>query len=183
MTKQYFVWKDPNCNGINPEWIEMTPKEFYLFRKKPENRSRLFVILDDGGCDEAGVLIMEATKEYYDSWRKEYRAAQWRQKRNDAFGAVILSLDALLGTDDDLLGHDVVPADQESVETQVEHQMDLEQLREFLRTLSDDEKEVIDALFLQNPDCLGEREVARRLGVPRMTLNDAKKRIFKKYKK
>ena len=181
MSKQYFVWKDPNCNGINPEWIEMTPKEFYLFRKKPKNRSRLFVILDDGGCDEAGVLIMEASKECYDAWRKEYRAALRRKKHNDAFGAVILSLDALLGTDDDLLCHDVVPADQESVESQVEHQLDLERLRTFLNTLSDEEMEIINALFLCNPDELSEREIARRLGVPQKTLNCAKQRIFKKF--
>ena len=181
MSKQYFVWKDPNCNGINPEWIEMTPKEFYLFRKKPKTRSRLFVILDDGGCDEAGVLIMESSKECYAAWRKEYRAALRRKKHNDAFGAVILSLDALLGTDDDLLGHDVVPADQESVESQVEHQLDLERLRTFLNTLSDEEMEIINALFLCNPDELSEREIARRLGVPQKTLNCAKQRIFKKF--
>ena len=63
MKKQYFVWKDPNCNGINPEWLEMTPREFYLFRKEPQNRTRLFVTLDDGGWDEAGLLMMAASKE------------------------------------------------------------------------------------------------------------------------
>ena len=47
--------------------------------------------------------------------------------------------------------------------------------------LSDEEMEIINALFLCNPDELSEREIARRLGVPQKTLNCAKQRIFKKF--
>ena len=181
MSRQYFVWKDPNCNGINPEWIEMTSREFCLFRRDPQNKQRYFVLLDDGDCDEAGTLIMEATKDYYDKWRKEYRPALRRKKLNEEAGFVILSLDAVFGDDDELTGHDVVAADQETVEDRVIKNLDLERLRDFLNTLSDEEMELINALFLQNHDQLGEREIARKLGIPRMTLNSAKKRIYKKF--
>ena len=182
MSKQYFVWKDPGCNGIDPEWIEMTAREFFLFRRVPENKKRFFVTLDDGGCEEAGILIMEATKEHYNEWRKERRAALRRKKRNEAFGATILSLDSLLGGDDDLTGHDVVPADLEDVESQVERRLDLERLRDFLSTLSEEEMNIINSLYLCNPDELSERKIAKLLGLPQMTLNSAKKRIFKKFK-
>lgn len=183
MKKQYFVWKAPNCNGINPEWLEMTPREFYLFRKEPQNRTRLFVTLDDGGCDEAGLLIMEASKERYDEWRKEYRAAKRRQNQNKAFNYVITSLDELVDNDEMVALHELVPAPDVDVELEALKALDLEQLHGFLTALTPEERRIIDALYLCNQDELSERKIAKQLGMAVMTLNDAKKRIFKKYKK
>ena len=28
---RYFMWKDPHCKGINPEWIEMSKDEYIAF--------------------------------------------------------------------------------------------------------------------------------------------------------
>ena len=182
MSRQYFVWKDPNCNGINPEWIEMTSREFCLFRRDPQNKQRYFVLLDDGDCDEAGTLIMEATKDYYDKWRKEYRPALRRKKLNEEAGFVILSLDAVFGEDDELTGHDVVGADQEAVEDQVINNLDLERLRDFLNTLSEEEMEIINQLYLCNPDELSERAIAKKLGLPQKSMNNIKRRILEKGK-
>ena len=78
---------------------------------------------------------------------------------------------------------DVIPSEDESVEDQAMKELELQRLRDFLRTLSDEEMEIINALYLCNPDELSERKIAKQLGMAVMTLNDAKKRIFKKYKK
>ena len=43
MANMFFVWKDPNCNGVNPEWIQMTGTEFHEFITKPENSKRTFI--------------------------------------------------------------------------------------------------------------------------------------------
>ena len=43
MTKKYFIWKDSECNGMNPEWIELTGEEFYKFINTPQNSGRKFI--------------------------------------------------------------------------------------------------------------------------------------------
>lgn len=183
MSTQYFVWKDPNCNGINPEWLEMTAHEFFLFRREPENKERYFVILGADDCEEAGTLIMEATKDAYREWHKQDKAATRRAKANAACNRVIVSLYDYIPESENLTYEDVIPSEDESVEDQAMKELELQRLRDFLRTLSDEEMEIINALYLCNPDELSERKIAKQLGMAVMTLNDAKKRIFKKYKK
>ena len=39
--KRYFAWKDAGCNGIDPEWIEISGEEFALLKK--ENPQRRFI--------------------------------------------------------------------------------------------------------------------------------------------
>ena len=125
---------------------------------------------------------MEATKDYYDKWRKEYRPALRRKKLNEEAGFVILSLDAVFGEDDELTGHDVVGAAQEAVEDQVIKNLDLERLRDFLNTLSEEEMEIINQLYLCNPDELSERAIAKKLGLPQKSMNNIKRRILEKGK-
>ena len=67
------------------------------------------------------------------------------------------------------------------MEAQVERQLDLEHLKAFLKALSEDELEIINALYFCNLDELSERRIARKLGIPQKTLNCAKKRILKKF--
>ena len=47
MKKRFFAWKDANCDGKNPKWIEMSGKEFYAFKQLPGNYDRKFVALSD----------------------------------------------------------------------------------------------------------------------------------------
>ena len=37
MAKKYFIWKDPACNGMDIEWVELNGRAFYDLLKKPEN--------------------------------------------------------------------------------------------------------------------------------------------------
>jgi hypothetical protein len=63
MANKYFVWKDANCNGVNPEWIEMDGRTFYAFTKDPANKDRRFVRLGNEVCEEADIIYLEATYE------------------------------------------------------------------------------------------------------------------------
>ena len=65
MAKKFLVWKDKNCNGVNPEWLFLTGDEFYEFIQKEENKGRHFIKMPpmDKGDDE---ITIEATKEEYD---------------------------------------------------------------------------------------------------------------------
>lgn len=39
MSNKYFIWKDEKCKGINPEWLEISGREFYsLLKESPKKR-------------------------------------------------------------------------------------------------------------------------------------------------
>lgn len=50
MANKYFVWKDPNCNGEDIEWIEMDNIQFSAFIVLPENKFRRFIRLGNQIC-------------------------------------------------------------------------------------------------------------------------------------
>ena len=180
MSKQYFVWKDPNCKGIDPEWLELGPMEFYFFVNAPENKGRRFVTLGDDGDEEAGILVLEATLEVYKDWHNQDKGATRRAKANAAYDKIRVSLSDHLSELEELTYEDVVSADTESIELQVMKEIDLHRLRDFLKTLSDEEIDIVNALFLQNQEEMSERAVSRKLGFPQKTMNNSKRRILKK---
>ena len=47
MIKKYFIWKNPECNGINPEYVEVSGKKYYEIIKADE-RKRYFKQIDEG---------------------------------------------------------------------------------------------------------------------------------------
>ena len=53
-------------------------------------------------------------------------------------------------------------------------------LYKLMRFLSDSDRELLNTLFLHNHENLSEREIARKLGIPRMTLNSRNASILKK---
>lgn len=80
MSNKYFVWKDPNCNGVNPEWIQMTSKLFKAFISEPENAKRKFIRIPiDPDVRSKGCYVLETTPDGYRKWdadrRREYRSA------------------------------------------------------------------------------------------------------------
>jgi len=183
MSKQYFVWKDPNCNGINPEWLELGAMEFYHFVNRPENKGRHFVTLGDDGEEEAGILVLEATLDVYKDWHKKSKAAARRASSNAAYKRVVVSLYDYIPESENLTYEDVIPSDDESVEDLALKELDFQMLRDVLKTLSDEEMEIINALYLYNHEELSERAIAKKLGLPQKSLNNIKRRIFKKIKK
>lgn len=181
MAKQYFVWKDPNCNGINPEWVQLSGREFYMFANAKENRGRYFVTLDDGGCEEANILVLEATNAVYKNWHTENKAATRLRKKNAPYEGLTISLDELNPSYEDMTYHETIAMDQPEVADIVIHGCNLNQLHHFLASLSDEEMELINALYLKNQENRSERAIAKEMGIAHMTLVNRRKKIFKKF--
>ncbi len=77
MASMYFVWKDPNCNGVNPEWIHMTRKQFNLFVNEPRNAKRKFIKIPiDPDHKSKGYYIMEATLDDFRKWDAERKKVE-----------------------------------------------------------------------------------------------------------
>ena len=78
MKTTYLVRKDPFCNGVNPEWQELTGQEFLAFIRLDENKKRRFIKLystSDDGSD--GDIMIEAAHRQAAFANKEYGCCRY----------------------------------------------------------------------------------------------------------
>lgn len=182
MTKQFFIWKDPACNGINPEWIQLSGREYYRFVKDPANQQRRFIVLGDDGDMEAGTIVLEATPEAHRIWRNEKRATAKRLKLDPLYIEDMISLDAPVPGHEEVLYHEVIASTQEDILTLALFHLDIYRLCNFLSSLSEEETMLVRVLYFDNDEGVSEREIARRLNIPQKSLNNRKLRLLKKAK-
>ena len=93
MSKKYYVWKNRECQGINPEWIELTGKEFVELCKAnkdlPDEEKRWFYKLP--GLEEGDdYLVLECTKEKYLESQNEKEKRAYKVNLWDEFNIVSL---------------------------------------------------------------------------------------------
>lgn len=177
MAKKYYAWKNANCNGHNPEWIEMNGTEFISFIRKPENKKRCFIEFFPDEPNEDGVLI-ETTKSKYDEWHKEnMRYLRKKEIYDDAY--TVLSLDFEQNNGCTL--YDELPSD-DNVEQTVLGDNQIERLLEALSLLSKEEKKFIATMY-SSSKTLSEREVAEKLNLSKSSVNRMKNKILKKIEK
>jgi DNA-directed RNA polymerase sigma subunit (sigma70/sigma32) len=180
MKTTYLVWKDPNCNGINPDWQELNGREFFAFIKMPENKGRHFIKLfsvSEDGSD--GDIVMEATETAYDDWKQEKNRSDYLRRCNE--GYTVLSYHAM-ETEDGCYGEELLPDETVNVEDDCFFMMDKKVLKTALARLTPDEYRLIAYLYLS--DGKGTvRGYSELTGIPVMTIQDRKTRILKKLKK
>ena len=182
MSNRYFVWKNPKCNGINPEWVELKPQEFYAFVKCPLNKGRYFIDFNADSEEDTEVLMMEVTAEEYADWDRRRHQYRYRREIDRQHVDNTISLDQSVPNGQGLLFHEVIADETRNTETTAIHLQELAMLRTALGILTTEERALINALFFDNPEQRGERAIAREFGLARMTMSDQKKKIFKKIK-
>ena len=121
-------------------------------------------------------MLMEVTEEEYKAYYKDKRRQKYIDERSRENGDV--SYDALDSSD--MLGESVLVDIETNVEEQVTNKIILEQLHNAFLLLSEEEKEVITAIFKNN---LTERELAKKKGVYHNAIHKQKNRILEKLKK
>lgn len=178
--RRYFVWKDAACKGINPEWIELTGKQFKEFVHNPENKNRYFVKFNEDE-EETFTSVVEATYENYLEYDRERKKKAYNGKKGFEEHVLFVDLEEVLYYDDDgpVTRADTIVDEDAYVEPNSERQM-IAELYEALEALSPDERSLIDLLFLENDEKKSEREIAKEIGLPDMTLNYRKNKILKK---
>ena len=120
-------------------------------------------------------MLMEVTEEEYKAYYKDKRRQKYIEERSRENGDV--SYDALDSSD--MLGESVLVDIETNVEEQVTNKIILEQLHNAFLLLSEEEKEVITAIFKNN---LTERELAKKKGVYHNAIHKQKNRILEKLK-
>ena len=181
MANKYFIWKNPECNGINPEWIEITGLQFFSLEKN-KSIKRYFKRIDDGAADGADVLILETTYEEYKEWHKKQESKRRKKKRQEQYKPQVVSLDDLV-SDTEFTYNDVVPDTSVNIENDVFADIESSMLQTVINTLNDDEKDVLMIVKKSIEENISERKACEKFGVDQSTFWSRKYKIFKKIKK
>lgn len=183
MKKLYFRWKDEACNGVNPEWVEMTGKEFLEFKRRPENKHRKFIEHIDE-YQETSTIVIETTQEKYRQWHSEDVSRKRKRDENRKLGYIELSMDEEINSihAEEMTLHDVIADDSVDIAKEVLKHCEINRLKEVLKMLSTEEMELINALYLSKTS-LTVRAYAEQLGMSHVAVLKRKKAVFEKIKK
>ena len=173
MYKRYFRWKDANCHGIAPEWVEMTGREFFLFTKSPESKGRYFIEMDE---EDMEPIVIEATTEKYIEWRKELRRRARLSKSKIGFTTI-----SLFGCefDTDGNGEEHIPDDTQDTEGAAMCSLQEEALHSALSLLLPEERSLLNELFLSDARKTM-RELAAIEELSHVAISKRSKKILKK---
>lgn len=202
MSNKFFVWKKPICDGIDPEWIEITGKEFYMLIDNPENAQRRFIKeYFDPENKQLGFFVLESTKE---NFNKHEATRKKRERSEDVLNAnmkrhrlsekvrvdeyqlnsipTVVSFDAPVTEDEELSYHDIVPDVGDNEEKIVEKLL-IDDIYQQTRGYSESERQLLDEQYFNNTANKSEREIAKMLNIPTSTYNRKKEKIIKKLQK
>lgn len=181
MANKYYIWKNPECSGVDPEWIEITGSQFFSLEKN-KSINRYFKRIDDGAEDGADVLILETTYEEYKDWHKKQESKRRKKKRQESYKLQFISLDDLV-SDTEFTYSEVIPDTSVNVEDAVFADIENAMLQAIIKTLNDDEKEVLMIVKKSIEENISERKICEKLGIEQSTFWSRKNKIFKKIKK
>lgn len=120
-------------------------------------------------------MLMEVTLEQYRDFYKERRRQKYLYERSRENRDI--SIDMF--TTEQFNGADILVSDGMDIEEQVTYKLLLDKLHNCLSLLTDEEQELIYALFFGEKT---EREWSAKTGIPQKTINNRKRKILLKLK-
>lgn len=181
MSNKYFIWKDEKCKGINPEWLEISGREFYsLLKESP--KKRYFEKIDECVEDGADVLVFETTYERYKKWHREHERKR-RSKRLELkyINSIIFLNDYIVSSEGYL--NDFIADIDENVEDKALKNIEYFVLQDAIKNLNDEEKLVLDIVKKAMEENKSERGICKELGIDREKFRYQREKVFKKIKK
>ena len=179
MAKRYFMWRNPMCEGRNPEWQEVSGNEFYRLIRKPENRGRRFIRLGNNLCPEDDVIYIEATPAEYADWHRSATSEAYRSKllRESGYAFVSIYESADNGKEKIL---DALKDPKADVESEALSNIERAQLAVALMALDKDDLALLSEIYLNGKTMA---EVARKEGVNRSSIKRRVDSIIKSLRK
>jgi hypothetical protein len=177
MKTRYLIWKNRSCNGVNPDWLEITGKDFLSLVRSTEGKGRYFVKLPSTEIDgNDGAMVMETTKKYYDEWKREKNHADYI--RSFSKDRTIISYHAMTSDDGECFGEELLTDTEGDVETQF---FKTHRLEMALSILTAEEQELVHHTHISE-----KRGTIRSYGVltgaSKSTVSRRQQVIFKKLK-
>ena len=180
----YLVWKNPACNGVNPEWKQLSGKEFFTLVRSLEGKNRYFVKLPNPDHETKDFqIVIEATKAAYQDWKKEKNHVDYLQKHSA--GWQVISYHAIANPNGAGAVDDECPLEEMLIDADSAFENDLissHLLEVALSVLTADERHLIEHLYLvDEPHTL--RSYETLTGVSKSTASRRQKAAFEKLKK
>ena len=184
MKKIVLVKKDTELPAAQDNWIVMDGRAFAAFMKTPEGRSRRpgFAVLPGRGEDDA-IIVAECGEDTVRKWRSAANREDYVRRRNARHGAVICSFPVFWTLPEDgCCGEEAFWDDGQNVEEIVERRLAREELREALRSLGAEERDLVEKLYLYEPR-MTEEEYAAAAGIRRHQVSYRKQQVLKKLRR
>jgi len=183
--KTFLVWKDPACNGINPDWLQVSGQKFHAIASSTQGR--FFEKLNSTEYNrEDGIIYIEVTKERYIEGRKakdrQRYLAKWKAKKGYAeISSDALGVNANGEMDVDIVENLLIDTSI-SIEDGFIKKEEIELLYTALPQLDEDEREIVIFMYLSGKKRSAE-DYSKKTGMPRRTVNHKKAKTFEKIKK
>lgn len=186
MAKRIFIWKNPKCVGVNPEWEEISV--FDLIKMKNEfigNKSR-YLARVPGVEDEDDYYLLECTHKEFLCSQAEKQKRQRKKKDKEDFDKIyeIVSMDLSFESEsgENYSLHDLISDESINVEKDAIKKIVCEEIKNIIESLPLEERQIIKLMFY-GEEPLSVRAMSMALGIPRNTFNERKRKIFIKIKK
>ena len=177
----YLVKKNPNKPNSEDNWLMMSIAEYNEFVKTPAAKGRYFA--DVGGHeDSVNWYVAECDKATALKWRKELNRHYYLKRMERESGFQTVSMSSMIINEEEYNGEEIIADPDSDVVAEVMQKIAFETLETALDSLSAEEYEIIHNMFLAE-ETLSEREYAKLLGVPRMTLRYWKMQALEKVRK
>ena len=176
----YMVKKDATKTYSEDNWILMSPKEFRVFRQNTDCTGRYFVQLDVCEFGEDRIIAECEKKEaqrYHAELVERMRNIQARKNRD----IKVFPFDVAYEDGEELNGEDAIIDESCNVVEEVIMKMTLDTLQNALCSLSEEEYDLIDSIFLSRIET--EKTYAKKNGYSQSTIHYRKQQILDKLKK
>jgi len=178
MSTTYLLWKDPDCKGINPQWLTLNRKEFLDFLKTPEACNRYFMKLSSINDDSSdGRIVIEATKAQFKEFEKERLHAHYLREINP--GYIVISYNAFDDEDYDCYGEDFLRDSESEFVNECIEIIEKELIRRYVLLLTEEEQNLINYLYGTNEQGTI-RGYAKVSGLKRSTIHRMKTTTLEK---
>ena len=155
-------------------------RELYLFLKSEEDKKRSFhVDIDDSG-NKIGI---EAEPKMITACAAQRERDRYRHKVMTKLNITVVSANTLVSVpgEESLELLDTIAGEDDDVETETIHRLDLETLRKALQTLTKEEYRIIYCLYLSKTP-MSEKAIAKHFGMTQQAVSKRKRAIFEKLK-
>jgi hypothetical protein len=177
MKATYLIWKTPPRNGANPDWQEISGKEFFALVRSLKNKDRYFIKLQSMDGDDADrAIFIEATEADYLDWKREKNHTDYLRKGRKMI--TVISYHSLESDDGECFGEELLPTPNGDVDAQYVNALLFEAA---LASLSDEEYRLVEFLYLSNRR-RSVRDYEQVTGVSKSTISRRQKAVLEKLK-
>lgn len=178
MTKKvYLVRKDPLGPPTEDNWIRMSGKEFHDCQKRGGFKKRYFIRMGDDFHEDSDTIYIEANKEQYDEWRREYDRHRYlaKQERNSC----ICSIDQI-EEEDQIIDTICSGATDDPEEVQITKELRI-RFRKVVNNLTEMERELLGTVL--SGKAFSIKEMAQLYGMSCEALRKKKSRLLSRMRR